>query len=321
MSLTESDIIDRFFSAGGPKRADVLLGIGDDAAILGMPRDHDLVTSVDMLIQGRHFPEDMTAVDIGYRAMAVNLSDMAAMGAEPAWATLALSVPEASESWLSGFSTGLLGLAGLHGVALVGGDTVKGPLAMSVQIMGFVPCGSALRRDGARPGDGVYVTGGPGEAAAGLAIWRRGLQEPQGPAAGLLRRFTRPEPRLAEGRDLRGIASACIDVSDGLATDLGRLARASGAGAIIDLDALPMSDALSAFADPIEARSYVLGGGDDYELCFTVPQWALSDFERCASRWGCPVTAIGEICEQQGLYARVSNEIEALEEGGFDHFR
>ncbi len=321
MTLTEADIIDRFFSAGGLKRADVLLGIGDDAAILGMPSGHDLVTSVDMLIQGRHFPEEMTAADIGYRAMAVNLSDMAAMGAQPAWATLALSLPEASESWLAGFSTGLLGLAGLHGVALVGGDTVKGPLAMSVQIMGFVPRGSALRRDGARPGDGVYVTGRPGEAAAGLAIWRRGLQEPPGPAAGLLRRFTCPEPRLAEGHDLRGIASACIDVSDGLATDLGRLARASGAGAIIDLDVLPVSDALSAVAGPMQARSYVLGGGDDYELCFTVPQRALSDFEHRVSRWGCPVTAIGEICEQPGLYARVSGEVEALEEGGFDHFR
>ncbi len=323
MPLTEFDIIERFFAAAGsgPQRDDVCLGIGDDAAILSVPHGHDLVTAVDMLIRGQHFPDDMAAADIGYRAMAVNLSDIAAMGAEPAWATLALSLPEPDESWLAGFADGLLGLAAEHGVALVGGDTVKGPLAVCVQIAGLLPGGTALRRDGARPGDRLFVTGAPGEAAAGLALWQRGLRVPQGPAARLLRRFNRPQPRVAQGLELRGLANACIDVSDGLAADLGHLARASGVGAIIDLDALPVSEELAEVADPMQARRYVLGGGDDYELCFAVPQRGLLAFERRARDWPCAVTEIGEICEPAGLFARVGGGTEPLEEGGFEHFR
>ena len=319
--LTEFDIIERFFATSGSHRDDVCLGIGDDAAILSVPDGHDLITAVDMLVRGRHFPDDMAAADIGYRAMAVNLSDMAAMGAEPAWATLALSLPDPDEAWLAGFAQGLLGLAGQHGVVLVGGDTVKGPLAACVQISGFLPSGTALRRDGARPGDRLFVTGAPGEAAAGLALWQRGLRVPQGPAARLLRRFNRPQPRVAQGLELRGLASACIDVSDGLAADLGHLARASGVGAVIDLDALPVSEELAEVADPRQARRYVLGGGDDYELCFAMPAHALLEFERRARSWSCAVTEIGEICAPPGLFARVCGNTEPLDEGGFDHFR
>lgn len=319
--LTEFEIIERFFAAPGPQRSDVCLGIGDDAAIMQVRAGHDLVSCVDMLVRGQHFPEDMAAEDVGYRAMAVNLSDMAAMGAEPAWATLALSLPEPDESWLGGFAEGLIGLAREHGVALVGGDTVKGPLAASVQIAGLVPSGTALRRDGAQPGDRLFVTGAPGEAAAGLALWQRGLRVPQGPAARLLRRFSRPQPRIAQGIDLRGIASACIDVSDGLAADLGHLVQASGIGAVIELESLPVSDELAEVADPMQARRYVLSGGDDYELCFAVPVRGLLDFERRARDWTCAVTEIGEICVSPGLFARVCGETEPLEEGGFDHFR
>ncbi len=222
---------------------------------------------------------------------------------------------------MRGLQQGLLGLAGQHGVVLVGGDTVKGPLAACVQISGFLPSGTALRRDGARPGDRLFVTGAPGEAAAGLALWQRGLRVPQGPAARLLRRFNRPQPRVAQGLELRGLASACIDVSDGLAADLGHLARASGVGAVIDLDALPVSEELAEVADPRQARRYVLGGGDDYELCFAMPAHALLEFERRARSWSCAVTEIGEICAPPGLFARVCGNTEPLDEGGFDHFR
>ncbi len=321
MTLTEAEVIERFFAAAGPQRPDVRLGIGDDAAILAVDDDTEVVTSVDMLVGGQHFPEDMHPSDIGYRALAVNLSDMAAMGAEPAWVTLALSLPDTRADWLAAFAAGFFELADEFGVALVGGDTVRGPLALSVQISGLVAAGSALRRDGAAPGDRVFVTGSPGEAAAGLALWQRGIRQAQGPAEKLLRRFKRPLPRVAEGRALAGIASACIDISDGLSLDLGRVATASGAGAIIELENLPVSDALAEVADPAQARKYILAGGDDYELCFTVAEENLHALQRRTRSWGCVVTEIGEVCDQPGLFARFDGAVEPLEQEGFDHFR
>ena len=232
--LGEFELIRRFFLRGAAQRkgAGVILGIGDDAAVLALPPDTELVAAVDTLVEGRHFPAATDARSIGHRALAVNLSDLAAMGATPAWATLALTLPAVDEVWLERFSAGLLDLADAHGVALVGGDTTRGPLTLSVQILGHVARGTALRRGGARAGDVLAVTGTLGDAGAGLAY----LTAPPPAAdrtaiAQLIRRFDYPEPRVQFGAAARGVATAAMDLSDGLAGDLPKLAAASGLAA------------------------------------------------------------------------------------------
>jgi thiamine-monophosphate kinase len=246
----EFELIDRFFAKLGATRPDVLLGVGDDAALLVPPPAEVLALCVDTLVEGVHFPTGLDAADIGWRALAVNLSDLAAMGAKPAWATLALTLPrldEAMEDWLEAFALGFDALARQHGVALVGGDTTRGPLTISVTAAGFVPAGQSLQRSGARVGDLVYVTGWPGDAAAGLELLQGKRQCASRADRSILEsRFRRPEPRVAVGQKLRGLAPACIDVSDGLAQDLGRLAAASGVGARLRVNELPRSRALQA---------------------------------------------------------------------------
>lgn len=284
MALGEFELIDRFFRDRGATRADVVLGIGDDGALLRPPPGADLVAVSDTLVEGVHFPQRSPARSVGHRALAVNLSDIAAMGATPRWALLSLTLPEVAEEWLEGFAHGFGALARLHGVALVGGDTTRGPLSLGVQVLGTVPAGEGLRRSGGRPGDAIFVTGTPGDAAAGLAIilaegsrgaadGARGLRAdaPADAREALRQRFLFPTPRLAEGEALRGSASACIDISDGLVGDLGKLAAASGCTASLDLDALPRSAALDACCTPETALRCVLEGGDDYELLFAVP--------------------------------------------------
>jgi thiamine-monophosphate kinase len=274
-------------------RADVVLGIGDDAALLQPPPGQQLVVAMDTLNAGVHFPEDTAPADIGWKALAVNLSDLAAMGATPAWCTLSLSLPRSDAAWVDAFLDGFLGLAQLHGVALVGGDTTRGPLSVSVTVHGFVAPGRALRRDAARAGDEVWVTGTLGDAAAALAQWRAAVEalarnraaDPQEnaavprrdtpdalAAAALRTRLDRPTPRIAAGRALAGLAHAGIDISDGLLADLGHVLRASGVGATLELTRLPASDALrAAFADDAARWCLQAAGGDDYELCFTAP--------------------------------------------------
>ena len=266
--LGEFEIIERYFSAIGD-RDDVVVGVGDDAAVLDVAAPDHLVAAVDTIVAGVHFPEDLDPADIGWRALAVNLSDLAAMGARPVWATLSLSLPRSDARWLAAFAAGFARLARIWDVALVGGDTVKGPLVVTVQILGLVERDRCLTRAGARPGDLVLVSGTPGDAAAGLDVWRR--DEAGTPAnRWLLERFTRPMPRIELGRQLRRTASAAMDVSDGLIADLGKLCAASGCGADIHVDRLPMSAALAAL-EPVELRRrYALAGGDDYELVFTM---------------------------------------------------
>jgi len=277
-------------------RGDVVLGIGDDAALLRPPVGEVLVVSADTLNAGVHFPPETGAADIGWKALAVNLSDLAAMGATPAWMTLSLSLPAADADWLDAFLDGFLALAAQHDVALVGGDTTRGPLSIAVTALGFVPDGAALRRSGAQPGDEVWITGVPGEAAAGLAQWRLG--EPVDPH--LRARLDRPTPRVAAGISLRAIASACIDVSDGLAADLGHLLDASGAGATLELARLPRSDALAALTDA--ARwGHQLAGGDDYELCFTAPAVQRERIVQALARCATPAQVIGRIEPDAGL--------------------
>lgn len=294
-ALDEAGVIRTIVSGHAP-RDDVALGPGDDAAVL-LPRPGKmLVCAMDTLNEGVHFPVGFDPAAIGHRALAVNLSDLAAMGAEPAWAALSLSIADPQASWVERFAHGLRELAGRHGVVLVGGDTVSGPLSVSVHLSGFAEPGRFLTRDGAGPGDRVYVTGNPGQAAYGLARWRAG--DPDDPA---VERFAWPEPRVREGRDLVGIATACIDVSDGLATDLARVAASSEVCIRVEMEALPLDDLLAAGLGQDGARILALTGGDDYELCFTVPADREPALGRVSGGWPCRPTRIGTVAAGSGL--------------------
>ncbi len=319
MARGEFELIDHFFREAGAPRGDVVLGIGDDGALLRPPAGSDLVAVTDTLNEGVHFPPGCDPRSIGHRALAVNLSDIAAMGGEAAWALLSLTLPHSDEAWLEAFTAGFAGLAKAHGVALVGGDTTRGPLAVTVQVLGFVPAGGGLRRAGASPGDLLYVSGTPGDAAAGLAV-EMGAGAEGDPAGVLRRRFLFPEPRLELGRALRGWASACIDVSDGLLGDLGKLAAASGCGAVVDLEGLPVSDALRRFAGQAGAERLALTGGDDYELCFAVPAAGAAGVEAVAAGCGVPVAVIGAVRAGRGIELRRAGAPQRFEHGGFDHF-
>lgn len=303
----EFQLIDTIARATALPRRDIALGIGDDGAVLRVPRGRELVVVMDTMVEGVHFPRGTAAPDVGWKALAVNLSDLAAMGAEPAWATLALTLPKPDATWVRGFARGFAALAKRHGVALVGGDTTRGPLAVTVQAHGFLPPRRALRRDGARVGDVVFVSGTLGDAAAGLANPRN---------AKLRARLDRPTPRVALGLALRGVASAAIDVSDGLAADLGHVLDASGVGASIDVDALPASKALRYAV--VDVRAMQLGGGDDYELCFTVPARRVARVAEIARELRLPLTRVGRIEREPGLRDASGR---ALARRGYVHFR
>ncbi len=277
----------------------MLLGIGDDAAILRVPAGRDLVVSTDTLNSGVHFPSETAPFDIGWKALAVNLSDLAAMGASPAWCTLNLTMPDADGDWLDAFLDGFLALVTQHGVALVGGDTTRGVLSITVTVHGLVPHGMALLRSGAQVGDDVWVSGTLGDAAAALLQWREGrLVEPA-----LRTRLDRPVPRVALGLALRGIANACIDVSDGLLADLGHILDASMVGVEIEPSSLPASPALSRTFDETQRVAMQLGG-DDYELCFTAPAARAMDVAAAAAQTDVLITRIGRIETQFGVRLR-----------------
>ncbi|AOV16480.1 thiamine-phosphate kinase [Acidihalobacter aeolianus] len=313
----EFELINRHFRRRSP-RDDVVLGVGDDAALLRPPAGQVLAATVDTLIAGVHFPEQTDPADIGYKALAVNLSDLAAMGAEPTWVTLALSLPHADEHWLHAFAEGFHALAARHRVALVGGDTTRGPLSITVQALGWVPEGQALRRDGARPGDDLYVTGTLGDAGLGLAVLQGRAQVAAQYRAALLERLNRPEPRVEAGLALRRLASAAIDISDGLAADLGHLLAASGVGALVELPSLPRGDAVLV-ADP--HGQLAMTAGDDYELAFTLPPGREGELAALAGRLP-PVTRIGRIEASPGLrLVDAVGDPVAFSLQGYDHFR
>jgi len=317
MTCSEFDLIRHFFTEQSTQRVDVPLGIGDDAALLAPPPDNVLAVSMDTLIAGVHFPLDTDARAVGYKSLAVNLSDLAAMGAEPAWATLALTLPTADTSWLTGFAQGFFDLASEHGVQLVGGDTTRGPLSITVQVMGFVPQGQALLRSGAKPGDGVFFTGTVGDAGLGLRLYQQQLAASDEATAKLIQRLEFPTPRISTGLALRGYASSAIDVSDGLAADLAHVLMASGVGADIQIDQLPLSAAYRSRASADDWQAAV-SAGDDYELCFTLPagQEAVS-----LAGLGCDYTRIGEISANPGLRWWDANDRQlTLSNTGFDHF-
>jgi thiamine-monophosphate kinase len=297
-------------------RADVVLGIGDDAALLQLPAGRLLVAATDTLNEGVHFPIETAPADIGWKALAVNLSDLAAMGATPAWCTLSLSMHDAQPAWVDAFLEGFLALAAHHGVALVGGDTTRGSLSISVTAHGHVEPGSALRREGACVGDDLWVSGTLGDAAAALAQWRAG-----GAAEPALRaRLDRPTPRIETGNALKGIASAAIDVSDGLLADVAHLCVASGFGARLDVDALPASPTLQAMFTAETRRVLQTSGGDDYELCFAAAASQREAIVGIASATGVEMTRIGTVVAGAEIVALVDGAPWQPPRRGFDHF-
>jgi thiamine-monophosphate kinase len=321
MALSEFSLIERYFSNAVSQRGDVALGVGDDAAIVIPPADQTIVMSMDTMVSEVHFSLEASAQNIGYKSLAVNLSDMAAMGAEPAWILLALTLPQVEESWLKEFSVGLAGLAEQYGVALVGGDTTKGPLAMTIQISGFVPTGQALTRQGAKVGDLIFVTGQLGDAGLGLQLLRNNLSTVSPARRGyFIQRLERPTPRVDVGMALRGLASAAIDVSDGLAADLGHILEASHVGATIIIDDLPVSDELKQMNER-ERLQLALSVGDDYELCFTVSSEDEPAMREALTILDCPATCIGIIDAEEGLrLSRKNGTTASFEQQGYDHF-
>ena len=304
--MDEFQLIQRFFAAHSQ---DAVVGIGDDAAVVDLPAGEQLLSCVDSLLEGVHFPSDCAPLSIGYRALAVNLSDIAAMGGTPRWATLALSLPALDESWLAGFAQGFFQAADEFSVSLIGGDTTRGPLTISVQLMGSIPSGQAILRSGAKVGDSIYVSGTLGDASAAIDCW--GSDKPV--AQRLRERFCRPQPRVALGQSLRGVASAAIDVSDGLLADLSHVCVASGCAARIEFEQLPVSALLREFEGDELARKRALNGGDDYELCFCLPQGSVLADPTSAVK-------IGEIIDGQGVQVMQQGQAMEIYADGYRHF-
>lgn len=317
--MSEFDLIRRYFTRATPG---ALLGVGDDAALLQVSEGNVLAVSTDMLVSGTHFLPDADPFMLGHKTLAVNLSDLAAMGAAPRWATLAIALPEANEAWLAQFSAGFFSMAQQHGVELVGGDTTRGPLNLCVTIFGEVPAQQALRRDGAQVGDEIWVSGRLGGAALALAHLQGRIVLSDAGLAACLPTLHQPQPRVALGLALRGVASSAIDVSDGLLADLGHILEASQVGAEIEFAALPLSPILQNHLLQPLARQCALSGGDDYELCFTAPAARRGELAEIATRLGLPLTRIGKIMAGSGCIVRdaAGNPLN-VEADGYDHFR
>jgi thiamine-monophosphate kinase len=308
--VAEFDLIQRYFAVRPPQHRYNLLGIGDDCALSALPPDMMLAVTADTMVENVHFFADVDPADLGHKLLAVNLSDLAAMAAEPFAVTLALTLPRVDAAWLQAFSAGFLGLAQRFSVDLIGGDTTQGPLTLTVQAMGAVPSGQALRRNGARVGDGIYVTGLIGEGGLGLKI-KQGYVCDSADAA--LTAFNRPMPCVSQGLALRGLAHACIDISDGLAQDLGHILRASAVGALLVYRDVPRSAALQAYVQASGDWQLPLLAGDDYQLCFTAPIAQEAQLPPGCRR-------IGEIQAEPGLRIQRDGEVRLFEGKGFEHF-
>lgn len=322
MPTPEFELIRRYFTH---RARHAVLGVGDDAALVRVKRGHDLVVSADMLVAGRHFFRDADPRHIGHKALAVNLSDLAAMGATPRWATLALALPAADARWVQAFSRGFMALARRFDVDLIGGDTTRGPLNICVQIMGEAPHGKALRRDGARSGDDIWVSGTVGDAALALAALQGRLKLQPAELARCAARLHTPLPRVALGRALQGVAHSAIDISDGLLADLGHILERSDVAAEIDLNALPASPILRRYLDRVVACRALLAGGDDYELCFTAPRSARERLARLGRRVRVVLTRVGSVLKHKPGLPRLivrAPDGAALRvvRGGYDHF-
>ncbi len=322
MACGEFDLIARYFNRYRTARRDVQLGIGDDCALLTVAEKQLLAVSTDTLVEGIHFLKTIDPADLGYKALAVNLSDLAAMGADPAWVSLALTLPEVNTDWLEAFSDSLFEQLNYYGMQLIGGDTTRGPLSMTLTIQGLIPLDRALTRAGAGIGDWIFVTGSLGDSAAGLAILLEQLQvSDEKHRKTLLQRHLRPTPRILQGQALRDLATSAIDISDGLISDLQHILTASGRGARLDLDALPLSESLLASVDKEQALKWALTGGEDYELCFTVPEINRGALDVALSHLGVDFTCIGQIAPlSEGIKLLRAGEPVELDWHGFDHF-
>lgn len=314
--LDEFGLIERFFTHRRPRK-DVILGVGDDSAILSVPDGRQLLITTDTLVSGTHFFADTDPRLLAFKSVAVNLSDLAAMGGEPAWMTLAITLPEVDTQWLSLFADGLQSVCDYYGVALVGGDTTRGPLSITITMHGTVPTGRALRRDGAKVGDWIYVTGNLGSSAAGLYALQRQLGNEWSP---FIDNHLSPKPRLAAGIALRGLASSALDLSDGLASDLGHILQASEVGAVIDLDKLPICPELRALVGDEQALQLALGGGEDYELLFTVPDCHKSAITTALSEISGAAVCVGQIVSGNQIGYRRDGLIVPIQVAGFNHF-
>lgn len=318
--LSEFDLIARYFTRPAADPARIPLGVGDDCALLQATAGTQLAISSDMLVEGRHFFAGADPCQLGHKALAVNLSDLAAMGARPLAFTLALALPQADPDWLAPFSEGLLALAGTHDCNLVGGDTTKGPLNICITVFGEVLPGAALRRDRARAGDDIWVSGTLGDARLALAGLRNEVALPPELFDQAAHRLHAPTPRVALGLALRGIAGAAIDISDGLIGDLQHILTRSACGATLEVDALPCGPALRAQAHSLQRR-YMLGGGDDYELCFTAPPAQRDEVLASAKSCGTPVTRVGRIDTEPGLRLLAADGTPlSIDVASFDHF-
>ena len=303
--MDEFELIRRYFTRDARS---AVVGVGDDGAVLAPTPGKQQVQVIDTLVEGVHFPSNMAPADVGYRIVAVNLSDIASMGATPRWMTLALTLWDKDEQWVEEFAAGLFKAADEHGVELVGGDTTQGDVVVAtVHITGEVDEGRALLRSGAKVGDTIFVTGSLGDAAAGLSLFKDGRQDDM-----LVERFLRPAARIATGMELAGIATACIDISDGLVGDLRKLCDASGVGAEIQIEHLPLSGALVEHFGADQAVRFALTGGDDYELCFTASDDAATNLAG--------ITPIGTITEGNDLVCRKNGEIVEVDDSGYRHF-
>lgn len=321
-AVNEFELIARFFTRP-PRSTAVVLGVGDDAALLAPTPGHLVVASVDMLVGGRHFFADADPETLGHKALAVNLSDLAAMGATPRWALLALALPDNDPAWLAAFARGFYALADAHGVELVGGDTTRGPLNLCVTILGEVPAGQAISRARAHAGDDIYVSGQLGDAALAVAAQTGRIALDPAALAACRARLDRPTPRLELGVRLRGVATAMLDVSDGLTGDLGHILEASNVGAVVDLESVPCSSVLAARlagTDRALALQCLLAGGDDYELCFTAARGASTPIAAIARELGLPLTRIGAIAEAGGLVVRDARGAPLALPRAYDHF-
>ncbi|WP_045857071.1 thiamine-phosphate kinase [Teredinibacter purpureus] len=316
--MNEFDLINRYFKRGA-KCNTVTLGIGDDCSLVQIPQGQQLAISVDTLVADVHFPANGDPEQIAERALCVSLSDLAAMGARPLWFTLSLTLPNANEQWVGAFSAGLFRIASQFGCELIGGDTTKGPLAISIQVMGSVEPGKAFTRGGAEPGDRVYVTGNLGDGAAALAIMERRLKADSESAHYLNDRYYRPGPRFYEANALIGHVSAAIDISDGLLADLGHICNASQVGAEIFVESLPLSAAVLKCASTQQQHQWALSGGDDYQLCFTVPQQHVAAVEALIDQ-GLKASVIGIVSREMGIKCSLLGESFATTTTGYNHF-
>ena len=317
--MNEFEIIRRYFS---PATDHTVLAGGDDAALIAVTPGMELAVSTDVLVAGRHFFDSAEPYDVGYKSMAVNLSDMAALGARPRWATLSLTLPAADARWLEQFAHGFLHLGRAYDVDLIGGDTTRGPLAICVQIMGEMAPGKALRRSGARPGDELWVSGNLGDAALALCCLRGDFELHAQERSYAMKRLNQPQPRVALGQGLVGLATSAIDVSDGLGADVGHIAEASGVRAVIHWESVPLSMVAARYREHPLVQSCALAGGDDYELAFTAPSNVRTALELLGGRVDVALTRVGRI--EPGAGVAVLDQAGkpfTLAETGFDHFR